>query len=984
MIDIAKAEATVTVAGYSGTYDAAAHGATGTVVGVAGDLSAGGSSLTVGSSFTDAPGGTASWTFIGGANYNDQNGTALISIAKADATVTVTGYSGTYDAAAHGATGTVVGVAGDLSAGGSSLTVGSSFTDAPGGTASWTFIGGANYNDQSGTALISIAKADATVTVAGYSGTYDAAAHGATGTVVGVAGDLSAAGSSVTVGSSFTNAPGGTASWTFIGGTNYNDQSGTALISIAKADATVTVTGYSGTYDAAAHGATGTVVGVAGDLSAGGSSLTVGSSFTDAPGGTASWTFIGGTNYNDQSGTALISIAKADATVTVEGYSGTYDAAAHGATGTVVGVAGDLSAGGSSLTVGSSFTNAPGGTASWTFIGGTNYNDQNGTALIGIAKADATVTVTGYSGTYDAAAHGATGTVVGVAGDLSAGGSSLTVGSSFTNAPGGTASWTFIGGTNYNDQSGTALIGIAKADATVTVAGYSGTYDAAAHGATGTVVGVAGDLSAGGSSVNVGSSFTDAPGGTASWTFIGGANYNDQSGTALISIAKADATVTVTGYSGTYDAAAHGATGTVVGVAGDLSAGGSSLTVGSSFTDAPGGTASWTFIGGTNYNDQSGDVGIVISKADATIVVSPYSATYTANPNIASGSVIGVDAEGAALGGTLSLTGTTHISAGDYPNDAWTFSGGTNYNDAGGTVHDSIAKANAVVAVNGFSGVYDAVAHGASGSVTGVDAGGAALGTSLNLGATFTHVPGGTAHWTLSGGMNYTNQSGDVSTAITKAAPTLVVTGTTTIYDGSPHAASFAITGINGENLTGLVTVNYNGSAVVPVNAGDYAVSATFPGTPDYFALTNTSQHVVIIASVTATSLAASSNPVVPGQSVTFTAVVSPVPPGGGAPTGSVTFKNGATVLGTVPISSVGGQALASLTTSFSTAVSLTITASYANADGNFTASSASLGQTVLRLGCMFPGPRSSWLVRTPQTMPPSVRPARGLTARPD
>ena len=31
------------------------------------------------------------------------------------------------------------------------------------------------------------------------------------------------------------------------------------------------------------------------------------------------------------------------------------------------------------------------------------------------AKADATVTVNGYSGVYDAAAHGASGTVVGVA-----------------------------------------------------------------------------------------------------------------------------------------------------------------------------------------------------------------------------------------------------------------------------------------------------------------------------------------------------------------------------------------------------------------------------------------------------------------------------------------------------------------------------------------------------------------------------------------
>ena len=75
-------------------------------------------------------------------------------------------------------------------------------------------------------------------------------------------------------------------------------------------------------------------------------------SFTDAPGGSATWTFTGGTNYNDQAGTADIAINKANATVTVNGYTGTYDALSHGATGTVGGVAGDLAANGSALVLG--------------------------------------------------------------------------------------------------------------------------------------------------------------------------------------------------------------------------------------------------------------------------------------------------------------------------------------------------------------------------------------------------------------------------------------------------------------------------------------------------------------------------------------------------------------------------------------------------------------------------------------------------------
>ena len=60
---------------------------------------------------------------------------------------------------------------------------------------------------------------------------------------------------------------------------------------------------------------------------------------------------------------------------------------------------------------------------------------------------------------------GASGTVVGVdALGAAVGGSLPNLGTSFTNVPGGTASWTFTGGTNYNDQTGTAAIVINKAD----------------------------------------------------------------------------------------------------------------------------------------------------------------------------------------------------------------------------------------------------------------------------------------------------------------------------------------------------------------------------------------------------------------------------------------------------------------------------------------------------------------------------------------
>src|SRR5207244_4395488 len=125
------------------------------------------------------------------------------------------------------------------------------------------------------------------------------------------------------------------------------------------------------------------------------------------------------------------------------------------------------------------------------------------------------------------------------------------------------------------------------------------------------------------------------------------------------------------------------------------------LNLGASFTDAPGGTAHWTFAL-ANYNDQSGDVQVVIGKADATIHVTAYSVTYDAAAHTATGTATGV--AGVNLANLLNLSGTMHTNAGSYATDPWTFAGDTNYNAASSTIADSIAKADATVSVNGYSG----------------------------------------------------------------------------------------------------------------------------------------------------------------------------------------------------------------------------------------------------------------------------------------
>ena len=85
-----------------------------------------------------------------------------------------------------------------------------------------------------------------------------------------------------------------------------------------------------------------------------------------------------------------------------------------------------------------------------------------------------------------------------------------------------------------------------------------------------------------------------------------------------------------------------------------------------------------------------------ISKADAAIDVTPYHVTFDGAPHIASAVATGVTGED--LSGAVFLEGTRHTNAGIYGTDAWTFTGGANYNDKNGTVANSIAPAAQVIA----------------------------------------------------------------------------------------------------------------------------------------------------------------------------------------------------------------------------------------------------------------------------------------------
>ncbi len=82
----------------------------------------------------------------------------------------------------------------------------------------------------------------------------------------------------------------------------------------------------------------------------------------------------------------------------------------------------------------------------------------------------------------------------------------------------------------------------------------------------------------------------------------------------------------------------------------------------------------------------------------------------------------------------------------------------------------------------------------------------------------------------------------------------------------------------------------------------------------------------------TTVTVTSNENPSLYGQSVDFTATVAAVAPGTGTPTGTVTFMDGTTVLGTWPLISPG---VAFVTSSFSSLGTHSITGVY-NGDVNY------------------------------------------------
>jgi len=167
-----------------------------------------------------------------------------------------------------------------------------------------------------------------------------------------------------------------------------------------------------------------------------------------------------------------------------------------------------------------------------------------------------------------------------------------------------------------------------------------------------------------------------------------------------------------------------------------------------------------------------------------------------------------------------------------------------------------------------------------------------------------------TSDATAKAGIDYSATSGKLAFAFGQTTATIAIP----ILDNSPP---------DGDRTFNITLSNSSGSTIV-----DGVSTVTIHAIP----------------TVTATTLTASATSVTSGQPITFTAAVVARPPDATTPTGSVTFNDGSTTIGTAPLDANG---VAMLTTTLS-AGQHSIIAVYSGAGSRFSSSTSTVGSTSL------------------------------------
>ena len=438
---------------------------------------------------------------------------------------------------------------------------------------------------------------------------------------------------------------------------------------------------------------------------------------------------------------------------------------------------------------------------------------------------------------------------------------------------------------------------------------------------------------------------------TVTETYSGDTNYAPTTTTFTLTVTPQPVTVTGGTVSRTYGQPNPTLAGTITGVIpGDtILATYSSTANPSSPVGSYAETPTLTAVGNTSLSNYTITIvpgTLVITPAPLTVTVASMTRPYgTQNPTFSS-SINGA-VNGDTFTNNLTTTAATFSPVGSYPiNDTLSGSAVGNYNVTvvPGTLTITKATAPVSVTANNATRVYGAPNPTFTSTVTG-----ALNGDTFTITYTTTATPNspvGTYNITpvVSGpaAANYNFNISNGTLTVSPAPLSVTANNATHVYGSANPAFSGTVTGlVNGDTVSNTFTT----TATATSNVGIYPIVPVVSGPAlSNYTLVTTNGTLTVTPAATATVVVTSATPIQAGVSVTFTATVtSPA----GTPTGTVTFSDGATTLGTGTINASG---VATYSTSSLSTASHTIAATYGGTT-NFGTSSGTVNQTVAANG---------------------------------
>jgi RHS repeat-associated protein len=656
-------------------------------------------------------------------------------------------------------------------------------------------------------------------------------------------------------------------------------------------------------------------------ISGGSIDNTSGAAITDSNNNAETWggnfTFVGSNALNLGSGAVTLSAARTVTTtaglLTVGGIiSGAFGLTKAGA-GTLTLSGANTYTGGMTLSAGQiDINNAKAiGTGTFAISGGTIDN----TSGAAITLSNNNVETWGGNFTFvgsNALNLGTGAVAISAARTLTTTGGTLTVGGvisgAFALTTAGAGTLIFAGANTF---TGGATIGAGKLLANNTAGSATGTGTVTVS--SGGTLGGSGSVSG---AVNVGSGGTLVPGSGSGTGILSTGALTLSSGASLSSVVNG--TTLGTGYD-------------QVNVTGNATVTGSTLSLSGTSVTHDGSQLTIVKVSGTEAGTFSGLAQGGTISSNGVVYTASYvggtghSIVLTANP-AASSTVVTSSANPGLFGQSITFTATVSSSGSGTPTGTVTFKDGSTTLGMGGlngSAQATFSTSSLSVARHSITAVY-----GGDTNFTGSTS--SALSEIENQDGTTTTIASGANPLVF-------GQSVTFTATVAAASPGAgVATGSVTFKDGAVTLGSAALNGSDQATLT------LSGFTVA-----SHSITAVYGGDSHFIGSSSSALSETVNRDSTATSVSGS-NPVIAGQTETLTATVMANSPGGGAPTGTVSFLDGSTTLGT---GTLNGSGQATFSTSALLAGSHSITAVYAG-DGNFAGSgSTALSLTVAQNG---------------------------------